>query len=51
MGVVLGGTVLERIKRHPTVEKDVFLGSGSIVLGPITIGRGAKVGAGSVVIR
>jgi len=51
MGVVLGGTALERIKRHPTVEKDVVLGSGSIVLGPITIGRGAKVGAGSVVIR
>jgi serine O-acetyltransferase len=51
IGVVLGGTALERIKRHPTVEKDVVLGSGSIVLGPITIERGAKVGAGSVVIR
>jgi serine O-acetyltransferase len=51
MGVVLGGTALERTKRHPTVENDVVLGSGSIVLGPITIGKGAKVGAGSVVIR
>ncbi|MHC1757719.1 MAG: serine O-acetyltransferase [Methanosarcina sp.] len=51
MGVVLGGTALERKKRHPTVESDVVLGSGAIVLGPITIGRGAKVGAGSVVIR
>ena len=51
MGVVLGGTALDRIKRHPTVENDVVLGSGAIVLGPITIGRGAKVGAGSVVIR
>lgn len=51
MGVVLGGTALERTKRHPTIEKDVVLGSGAIVLGPITIGRGAKVGAGSVVIR
>ncbi|MCC4770320.1 serine O-acetyltransferase [Methanosarcina sp. DH2] len=51
MGVVLGGTALERKKRHPTVENDVVLGSGAIVLGPITLGRGAKVGAGSVVIR
>lgn len=51
MGVVLGGTALEKTKRHPTVENDVVLGSGAIVLGPITIGRGAKVGAGSVVIR
>lgn len=51
MGVVLGGTALERTKRHPTIENDVVLGSGAIVLGPITIGRGAKVGAGSVVIR
>ncbi len=52
MGVVLGGTALERKKRHPTVENDVVLGSGAIVLGPITIGRGgAKIGAGSVVVR
>jgi serine O-acetyltransferase len=51
MGVVLGGTALERKKRHPTVENGVVLGSGAIVLGPITIGRGAKVGAGSVVVR
>jgi serine O-acetyltransferase len=51
MGVVLGGTAIERTKRHPTIENDVVLGSGAIVLGPITIGRGAKVGAGSVVIR
>ncbi len=51
MGVVLGGTALERTKRHPTIENNVVLGSGAIVLGPITIGRGAKVGAGSVVIR
>jgi len=51
MGVVLGGTALERKKRHPTMENDVVLGSGAIVLGPITIGRGAKVGAGSVVVR
>jgi serine O-acetyltransferase len=51
MGVVLGGTSLERIKRHPTVENDAVIGSGAAVLGPITIGKGAKIGAGSVVIR
>jgi serine O-acetyltransferase len=51
MGVVLGGTALERKKRHPTIESDVVLGSGAVVLGPITVGRGAKVGAGSVVVR
>jgi serine O-acetyltransferase len=51
MGVVLGGTSLERTKRHPTVENDVVIGSGAAVLGPITIGRGAKIGAGCVVVR
>ena len=51
MGVVLGGTALENVKRHPTVEDGVILGSGAIVLGPIRIGNGAKVGAGSVVVR
>jgi serine O-acetyltransferase len=51
MGVVLGGTALENVKRHPTVEDGVILGSGAIVLGPIRVGKGAKVGAGSVVVR
>ncbi|AKB46796.1 Serine acetyltransferase [Methanosarcina sp. Kolksee] len=51
MGVVLGGTALEKVKRHPTIESDVVIGSGASVLGPITVGRGAKIGAGSVVIR
>ncbi|MEI6293903.1 MAG: serine O-acetyltransferase [Methanomicrobiales archaeon] len=51
MGVVLGGTAQENIKRHPTIEEGVILGSGSIVLGPILIGKSAKVGAGSVVVR
>jgi serine O-acetyltransferase len=51
MGVVLGGTALENVKRHPTIEDGVIIGSGAIVLGPIRIGRGAKVGAGSVVVR
>jgi serine O-acetyltransferase len=51
MGVVLGGTALENVKRHPTIEDGVILGSGATILGPIRIGKGAKVGAGSVVIR
>ncbi|EHQ36471.1 serine O-acetyltransferase [Methanoplanus limicola] len=51
MGVVLGGTALENVKRHPTVEDDVVIGSGASVLGPITLGKGSKVGAGAVVIR
>jgi len=51
MGVVLGGTALENVKRHPTIEDGVILGSGAIVLGPIRIGKGARVGAGSVVVR
>lgn len=51
MGTVLGGTSLDKIKRHPTVEDRVVIGAGSIILGPITIGTGAKIGAGSVVVR
>jgi serine O-acetyltransferase len=51
MGTVLGGTSLDKVKRHPTVEDRVVIGAGSIILGPITIGNGAKVGAGSVVVR
>jgi len=51
MGVVLGGTALEKVKRHPTIEDGVIIGSGASVLGPITVGKGAKIGAGSVVIR
>ncbi len=49
-GVVLGGTTLEKKKRHPTVGNDVVIGSGAIALGAITIGDGAKIGSGSVVI-
>jgi serine O-acetyltransferase len=51
MGVVLGGTALENVKRHPTIEDGVILGAGATILGPIRIGKGAKVGAGSVVVR
>lgn len=50
-GVVLGGTSLERKKRHPTIGNHVVIGAGATVLGPITIGDGARIGAGSVVIK
>ena len=50
-GVVLGGTTLERKKRHPTLGNRVIVGSNSTVLGAITIGDGARIGSGSVVVK
>ena len=50
-GVTLGGTNLDRVKRHPTVEDDVTIGAGAKILGAITIGRGSQIGANSVVIK
>jgi serine O-acetyltransferase len=50
-GVTLGGTGFQRGKRHPTVDSDVVIGSGAKLLGPIHVGRGAKVGANSVIIH
>jgi serine O-acetyltransferase len=50
-GVTLGGTGFARGKRHPTVEDDVTIGSGAKLLGPITVGHRAKVGANTVVIE
>ena len=50
-GVVLGGTTTEKKKRHPTIGNNVEMGSGAIALGPITIGDGARIGSGSVVIK
>jgi len=50
-GVTLGGTGKERGKRHPTVEKGAVIGVGASVLGAVTIGAGARVGAGSVVLK
>jgi len=49
-GVTLGGTGFQIGKRHPTVEGCVTIGSGAKLLGPITIGHGAKIGANSVVV-
>ncbi len=49
-GVVLGGTSLEKVKRHPTIGNEVVIGTAAILLGPIVVGDGAMVGANSVVI-
>lgn len=50
-GVTLGGTSLSKGKRHPTLRDNVVVGTGAAVLGPITIGEGSRIGAGSVVVR
>jgi serine O-acetyltransferase len=50
-GVTLGGTGFATGKRHPTLEDNVTVGSGAKLLGPITVGHGAKIGANSVVIH
>jgi serine O-acetyltransferase len=50
-GVVLGGTALEKKKRHPTIGNNVVIGSAAILLGPIIVGDGARIGANSVVVR
>jgi serine O-acetyltransferase len=49
--VTLGGVSLNPGKRHPTVEDDVVIGAGAAVLGPITIGKGARVGSNAVVLK
>ncbi len=50
-GVTLGGTGKDVGKRHPTIENGVMIGAGAKVLGPITVGRNAKVAAGAVVVK
>ncbi|RHW77461.1 serine O-acetyltransferase [Colwellia sp. RSH04] len=50
-GVTLGGTSWKAGKRHPTLEDNVVIGAGAQVLGPITIGKGGKVGSNSVVVK
>lgn len=47
--VTLGGTGKHRGKRHPTLQDNVLVGTGATLLGPITIGRNAKVGANSFI--
>ncbi|WP_323676657.1 serine O-acetyltransferase [Halorubellus sp. PRR65] len=48
-GVTLGGNSPEPVKRHPTVEDDVTIGANATILGDLTVGEGARVGAGAVV--
>ncbi len=50
-GVTLGGVTWAPGKRHPTLEDDVVVGAGAQVLGPITVGKGARVGANAVVLK
>lgn len=50
-GVVLGGTTLEKKKRHPTIGNGAVIGAGAIILGNIRIGDSARIGAGSVVLK
>lgn len=50
-GVTLGGTSRKKGKRHPTIEDHVVIGAGAEILGPLTIHRYSKVGAGSVVVK
>mgnify|MGYP003308970358 CR=1 FL=1 len=48
--VTLGAVTSEKVKRHPTVGNGVVIGAGAKLLGPITIGDNAKIGANAVVI-
>lgn len=50
-GVTLGGTSWNKGKRHPTLEAGVVIGAGAKILGPITLGAGAKVGSNAVVVK
>lgn len=50
-GVTLGGTSWNKGKRHPTLEQGVVIGAGAKVLGPITVGTGAKIGSNAVVVK
>jgi serine O-acetyltransferase len=50
-GVIFGGVTLQKKKRHPTVGNQVMIGAGTIILGPIVIGDGARIGAASLVVH
>ncbi len=50
-GVTLGGTSMQKGKRHPTLEDDVVIGAGAKILGNITIGAHSRVGANAVVVK
>jgi serine O-acetyltransferase len=50
-GVTLGGTSWDKGKRHPTLQNDVVVGAGAKVLGPITVGKGSRIGSNAVVVK
>jgi len=50
-GVTLGGVTWDKVKRHPTLGDNVVVGSGAKILGPFTVGSGAKIGSNSVVVK
>ncbi len=50
-GVTLGGVSGDPGKRHPTLEDGVVVGAGAAVLGPFTVGRGARIGSNAVVLQ
>ena len=50
-GVTLGGTSLEKGKRHPTIGDRVVIGAGAKVLGPVTVGDDSRIGANAVVVK
>lgn len=49
-GVTLGGTGIEKGKRHPTLGNNVMVGCGAKILGPFTVGDNSKIAAGAVVL-
>ena len=50
-GVTLGGTTWNKGKRHPTLESGVVVGAGAKILGPITVGRDARIGSNAVIVK
>lgn len=50
-GVLLGGVKFDPVKRHPTIGNKVLIGAGAKILGPITVGDGARIGANAIVTK
>ncbi len=50
-GVTLGGTSLEKTKRHPTLRDGVIVGAGAMVLGALDVGENARIGSGAIVVK
>lgn len=50
-GVTLGGVKFDPVKRHPTIQNNVLIGTGAKILGPITLGEGSRIGANAVVVK